>query len=138
MPKPAAPRGLDARGRRLWREVVDRLDGELDPAQRELLVEACRMADRLDRLDAQLRGGDWLRLDVDEGGELVVRVDAALAAASRDANVLKQLLTALRLPDEQTGKRPQYRGPRGAQRPSVPGGRAASSSRDRLRAVTTG
>lgn len=132
----AAPRGLGARGRRLWRDTVAVLV-DLDPAQRELLIEACRMADRLDRLDAELNGRDFLRLveDADEPGEVVVRVDAALAAASRDANVLKQLLVALRLPDAETGKRPQYRGPRGAQQPSKTTGATRASARDRLKAV---
>lgn len=133
----AAPSGLDTRGRRLWRDTVKAL-GELDPAQRELLLEACRMADRLDHLDHQIRTGEsflkW-HLSVDEPDVVEVRVHGALAAASRDANVLKQLLVALRLPDAETGKRPQVRGARGAYTPAAPTGPAKSSARDRLKAV---
>lgn len=138
------PKGLATRGRVLWRETVAHLGGSLDPAQRELLLEACRLADRLDRIDHELKTGEgFLRVvaDADYDGdqpEYVLRVDGALGAASRDANVLKQLLTALRLPDEATGARPQQRGARGAYKPgaSAPAGRV--SARDRLRAVSTG
>jgi hypothetical protein len=96
--------------------------------QFELLIEACRIADRLDKLDAELNGGAFSRVATDDNGDQVLKIDAALAAASRDANVLKQLLVALRLPDEKTGRRPQYRGPRGVQQPSK-----VTSLRDRLR-----
>lgn len=50
--KPAAPPGLAARGARLWRDQLAL--GPLGPAALVLLEEACRIADRLDRLDAQL------------------------------------------------------------------------------------
>lgn len=137
----AVPRGLAPRGRRLWKDTVEHLGGKLDPAQRELLLEASRMADRLDKLESALSaGGTFLEYVRDEEeGELVLRVDGALGAASRDANVLKQLLTALRLPDEATGARPQQRGARGAYKPSAaaPAPSARPSARDRLRAVTS-
>jgi hypothetical protein len=121
-----APAGLASRGRRLWREMHE--VAEFNPAETVLLEEACRIADRLDRLDAALSGREFLRVEQDDDGDYVVRVDGALAAASRDANVLKQLVAALRLPDEATGKRPQRRGPR----TQAPSGRSA---RDRLKAV---
>lgn len=128
------PTGLRAGGRQLWNEITEA--HELDAAQKVQLLEACRAKDRLDRLDGILRGQDraWLTLELADGGELTVKVDSALGAANSTANLLKQLLAALRLPDEATGKRPQYRGPRGAQKPSVPGGSAASL-KDRLRIV---
>ena len=43
------------------------------------------------------------------------------AERNATANQMKQMLAALRLPD-QDGRRPQYRGARGSQAPSVPGG----------------
>src|SRR5690242_3325012 len=47
--------GFGPRGARLWREMTaERPD--LSPAERVLLEEACRTADRLDRLDAFLLG----------------------------------------------------------------------------------
>ena len=62
------------------------------------------------------------------------RMDSAvLKDANTTANLLKQLIAALRLPDEVTGKKPQHRGPRGAHAPKVPGGKV--SSLDRARAA---
>lgn len=44
-----APPGLDARGQKLWRDVV--ADRTPNPADLVLLEEACRIADRLQVLD---------------------------------------------------------------------------------------
>ena len=112
------PDGLDVGGRALWDAIADEHD--LDAAQLVQLEEACRAKDRLDRLN------EVLAEDID---------GRVLAQANNTANLMKQLLAALRLPDPQTGKKPQYRGPRGAQRPSVPSG---VSSLDRARAAKTG
>lgn len=117
------PEGLAAGGSALWAEIAGQHD--LDAAQQVQLLEACRAKDRLDRLDAVLRGDTdvWLRLTYSErNGDYEIRIDAALTQANATANQMKQLLAALRLPDPATGKRPQYRGARGAQKPSVPGG----------------
>jgi hypothetical protein len=68
---------------------------------------------------------------LDDGGAGLWRAllaqDAALAAANTTANNLKQLIVALRLPDQATGRRPQV------QRGSSPV--RSSASRDRIRAV---
>lgn len=91
------------------------------------------MKDRLDKLNDLLRGdvATWTEVELDRGGEPVsLRIDGAAKLANETANGMKQLLAALRLPDAQ-GKRPQYRGPRGAQAPTIPGG---VSSLDRARA----
>ena len=132
----AAPRGLGKGGRVLWRSIAT--DHDLDVMQRVQLEEACRAKDRLDKLDLLLRG------DVDTWATLThrlntedyeLKIDAALAQANATANLMKQLLAAMRLADPVTGKKPQYRGPRGAQNPSVPAG---VSSLDRARAAKTG
>lgn len=120
----------------MWRDITGEHD--LDPAQQVQLLEACRAKDRLDRLDDLLRGDvdTWVKLVVDAGSDgqvLELRLTQALTQANATANLMKQLLAALRLPDEATGKRPQYRGPRGAQKPTVPGGKV--SSLDRARAA---
>lgn len=114
-----APTGFRAGGHALWRAITDE-HGDLDPSQVAQLTEACRAKDRLDELDRVLRG------DVESWG-------GALRQANDTANMMKQLLAALRLPDAVSGKRPQYRGPRGVQQPSVPGGQV--SSLDRARAA---
>lgn len=131
-----APFGLNAGGRELWIAITK--DHGLDAAQKVQLTEACRAKDRLDKLDEILRGDveAWLTLTHDLRTERYeLKIDAALAQANATANLMKQLLAALRLPDEATGKKPQYRGPRGAQKPSVPAG---VSSLDRARAAKAG
>lgn len=57
--RPAAPAGLEKRGRRFWRSVLDDIDFDLDAL--ELLEETCRTLDTLDRL----------RVRIDEDGEMV-------------------------------------------------------------------
>lgn len=136
--KPApAPRGLGKGGRALWRSIA--ADHDLDVMQRVQLEEACRAKDRLDKLDEILRG------DADVWAHLVhsaqtedydLKIDDALTKANATANLMKQLLAAMRLEDPKTGKKPQYRGARGAQKPSVPGGNV--SSLERARAAKSG
>lgn len=129
------PEGLRAGGRELWTAIADA--HVLDAAQKVQLLEACRAKDRLDKLDEILRGDAsvWMRLTHNlRTDDYELRIDAALTQANATANQMKQLLAALRLPDPKTGKVPQYRGPRGAQAPSVPGGKGATvSSLDKYR-----
>ena len=127
-----APAGLSAGGRKLWRDITAAHD-ELDASQLVQLVEACRAKDRLDKMDKLLSGNiaTWAEIALDRSGEPVsLRVDAAAKLANDTANLLKQLLAALRLPDA-AGKKPAYRGPRGAQKPSVPSGTAAEKAASR-------
>lgn len=130
------PTGLGAGGRSLWKAITD--DHELDATQRVQLEEACRAKDRLDRLDSLLRGDldSWLSIqEFDDGRPAVLVINSALTQANATANLMKQLIAALRLPDEATGKKPQYRGPRGVQNPTTPGGKSKVSSLDRARAA---
>lgn len=126
---------MASKGRRLWRELCELYD--FDPAERVLLEEACRIADRLDRLEAALTGGEreWLRFQVrDDGAEVRVVIDSALSEARQQANVLKQIVAALRIPDDESGKRPQQRGgARGAYRSTGKKSGTVTSLRDRLR-----
>ncbi|MBA3310731.1 MAG: hypothetical protein H0U28_11895 [Nocardioidaceae bacterium] len=70
------------------------------------------MKDRLDRLDRV----PWRPSSI--GVPMLVVVDAA-REARQQAMLMKQLLAALRLPDERTGRRPQRRGgARGAYAPA--------------------
>ena len=135
------PRGLSAGGSKLWDEIA--CVHELDAVQLTQLTEACRAKDRLDKMDAVLRGDadTWMRLAVDvnsDGSIYELRITNTLSKANDTANLLKQLLAALRLPDA-SGKRPQFRGPRGAQQPSVPGGKDGTvSSMERARQRKSG
>jgi hypothetical protein len=132
------PEGLSVGGRALWVSVTEA--HTLDAVQAVTLLEACRAKDRLDKLDGLLRGdaGTWATVDLDpaSGGDVFeLRITSALAQANATANLLKQLLAALRLPDDVSGKRPQQRGgARGAYKPTAAPGSKVSSL-DRARAA---
>lgn len=112
-----APRGLKTGGRKLWSDVTE-MHADLDLTQLVQLEEACRAKDRCDHIAAMLE---------------VAYESKLVSDANTTANLMKQLLAALRLPDPKTGQRPQYRGPRGVQKPSV--GTKKISSLDRARAA---
>ena len=91
------PVGLSARGAALW----EALSVGVDPAGAVLVAEACRIADRLERLSALVDGGEaeWARVQLPRGGddELVLRVDGALTEARQQTQVLRQILGQLGL-----------------------------------------
>lgn len=91
------PSRHETRGQRLWRELT--ASGEPSPARRVLMEEACRIADRLDRLDALLTGESdaWARFTVsDDGAEVTVTVDKALAEARQQQLALRAIVAELR------------------------------------------
>lgn len=133
------PSGLSSGGVQLWRRIADEHD--LDALQEVTLLEACRAKDRLDKLDDLLRGDGetWMKLVHDTRTEdYELKIDDALGKANSTANLLKQLLAALRLPDEVTGKKPQQRG--GGRGSYAPTAKTSSkvSSLDRARAAKSG
>lgn len=103
---PRAPRGLERSGRRLWRSIVDVY--ELDVHEQLMLVEACRVADRLDRLADAAALAD-LTVTNSKGDEVA---SPFLVEARQQAVVFSRLLASLRLPtgDEDDVSRPQRRG----------------------------
>lgn len=132
---PRAPVGLGSRGRNLWRDL-HKLGIYFDPAQTVLIAEACRIADRLERLDEILRGdtGTWASLVHDLRTEdYELKIDGAMSEARQQQNVLKQILVALRLPDGATGKQPQRRGARGSYAGKGASGVVSSLERARQR-----
>lgn len=93
-PVPEAPPSLGARGRALWKSLGQTAG---TPAG-ELALEACRSADRLERLDSYLGGRDaWLDLveQVEGSGRLEIVVDKALAEARQQQTTFKALLAEL-------------------------------------------
>lgn len=87
--------GLGPRGSRLWQAYSEVVDGQKGLV---LLEEACRIADRLDRLDALLVGDTdvWFRLLHNTRTEdYEIKVDAALVEARQQAAVLRQLLSSI-------------------------------------------
>lgn len=97
---------LGARGAALWQAMHD---VGLGPAHRVLLEEACRLADRLDRLDAMVEGREeWIRLrsrDEDQTTYVVV-VDGLLSEARQHATTLRGLVAELRAALPKTPARP--------------------------------
>ncbi|MEU6582827.1 hypothetical protein [Nocardia sp. NPDC046763] len=81
-------------GEKLWNAL------ESDAASFEtgvLVLEACRIADRLEHL-ARILDGDtdiWARIAAGRDGELEIRVDGALQEARQQAGTLRQLLAAI-------------------------------------------
>lgn len=94
------PERLGRSGLTLWEGLSTvRL---FNPAELVVLVELCRMADRLDRFDAVLSGevDAWLRLThrlQTEDYELVV--DDAAAEARQLAATFERLAASLKLPE---------------------------------------
>lgn len=96
------------RGRRLW----DDMGGDaLTGGRRVLLEEACRIADRLDRLDAILAGSseDWLSFVETKGmpDRQEIVIDKPLAEARQQATALKQLIAELRQGESAGGEQDQ-------------------------------
>lgn len=62
-----------------------------------LILEACRIADRLEKLDSLLSGDEntWLTLENGRDGVLEVRVDGALQESRQQTTVLRQLLAEI-------------------------------------------
>ena len=130
-----APALLNDGGRALWASLLaqDAALGEEANPNRVVAVEACRAKDRCDELDAICRTSDVM---IDNGkGQPVAH--PAWVEARQQANILKQLIASLRLPDEATGKRPQrHLGASGARKPNGTG--SAVSSLDRARQAKAG
>jgi hypothetical protein len=86
-----APPGLEARGRRLWRDSL--AQWSLSPAHLVLLEEACRAVDRLELLDSIIRAGAAGVNDPEsESGD----ISQWLAEARLQAGALKVLLAEIR------------------------------------------
>ncbi|MEV1295789.1 hypothetical protein [Pseudonocardia sp. NPDC049635] len=99
----------------------DALAGEpwVGPMQRALLDEACRVADRLDRLDAALTDkGTWLRYErSDQPGEVVITIDSVLSETRQQEMAFRALIAELDKAATRTAKPGA-----GPMRPSKKGG----------------
>ena len=105
---PRPPKGLQAPGRRLYREITGRF--ELDAAESAILVQACRTADSLEALQGVLDAAGV----TDAKG----RPSLVLGELRQQRLVLARLIAAMRIPDEE-GVRPQRRQIRGVYRGRV-------------------
>jgi hypothetical protein len=120
------PTGLKAPGRRLWLSVAERY--VLTAAEVEMLGQACRTADELDRLECAVRQLSDLTVVGSTGQP---RAHPLLEEVRRHRLLLERLTGALNLPDEdeEVGLRPgQKHGRRAIQarwKGHVPNGKLA-------------
>jgi hypothetical protein len=91
---PRPPVGLGPRGRRFWRSTI--ADYELTEGELEVLAEAARTLDDLDRLAAAI--AEHGAMTTGSQGQPVV--NPALTEARGQRAVLHRLLAALALPDD--------------------------------------
>jgi hypothetical protein len=105
MGSPRVPAGLDAAGRRLWREVL--AGYVLAPPEVALLVELCRVVDRLDRLAAALA----IEPLTVAGSMGQPKIHPLYAEARSQAATLAHLARALRIPVAEVVAPPEV-GPR--------------------------
>jgi hypothetical protein len=107
------------------------LEDESNP-NREVAIEACRAKDRCDVLAELCATADVM---IDNGkGQPVTH--PAWVESRQQANILKQLVAALRLPDQATGKRPQHHvGAAGVRQPNGIGRAVSSLDLARARAA---
>jgi hypothetical protein len=110
---PRPPSGLQAGGRRLWRAITRQ--HALEQHEADLLTQACRTVDLLERLEAAATAGP---LTVDG------RANPVIVEARQQRITLARLLAALRLPDADAGRPQRRTGARGvyqaARRGQVP------------------
>ncbi|MFD5864369.1 terminase [Agromyces sp. NPDC127015] len=107
MASPRAPKELKEAGRKVWKALTDAND--LEEWEKVTLLEACRVADRLELLSNELEGAD-LTVKNSKGD---LTANPLLVEARQQGIVYARLIAALRIPDE-TGKVPQSRPARGA------------------------
>lgn len=93
------PDGLNERSVEIWQEITERY--ELDAHEIALLGEVCRTVATLDIL---------AEVVAQQGTVIADRTHPALAEQRQQRIALARLITALRLPDEETGAQPQRRG----------------------------
>jgi hypothetical protein len=94
------PAGLGASGERLWSSVVEVY--QLTAGEMEMLAQACRTADELDRLEMAVRDLPDL---VVSGSTGQAKAHPLLAEVRAHRQLLERLTTALALPnvDQQEG-----------------------------------
>lgn len=98
-PPPTAPAWLKDRGRSLWDQVT--ADYAMTPAALVLLGEACRTADRLERLAAALASGKTLWFELGEAADgaeelgVPIVVNGMIGEARQLQGALRQTLSSL-------------------------------------------
>lgn len=95
---PDVPVGLAERGAALW--IAETKGRDRDTARETLLLEACRLADRLDAIDSALRGSvELLRIMWTDETEIVMRVDNVVVEGRQSSLALAKLVSTIRQMD---------------------------------------
>ncbi len=91
----SAPKYLRERGRAIWDAFA--ADG-LPAAHQAMIHEAGRLADALDKLDAILGGrqDDWVKIMIDDMGEVTLEVDGLLGERRLYAMAFKTMMQEIR------------------------------------------
>jgi hypothetical protein len=105
--RPRPPRDLSAAGRALWRAIWSGVpeDSELDERETAVLHEACRQADLVARLEADLAGAP-LTYAMRNGGE---RINPVVNALNTSRSLLVRALGQLELTDAELAGAPSVR-----------------------------
>jgi phage terminase small subunit len=86
---PRPPTGLGARGKALWRQIHQSY--ELDAVESELLHELCRVLDRCDAIQAELKGQPLMT----SGSVGQPRVNPLLGALREEEKMVDRLSSSL-------------------------------------------
>jgi hypothetical protein len=89
-----APKGLEAKGRRLWRETVTKY--ELRADELDTLEDICREADLIVRLEDELEGADLI-VKGSQGQDVA---NPIVSEIRQHRATKKTLWASLKLPDE--------------------------------------
>jgi hypothetical protein len=93
-----APKGLKSAGSRLWRTVSNEF--ELEQHEMAVLLQACRISDTLDRLQASIDDGEVI-VSSPQG----TRANPAVVEFRQQALTLAKCMAALRIPVETDDQR---------------------------------
>jgi hypothetical protein len=87
------PDGLGNRGKTLWTALKT---GAAD--HDALVLEICRTADRLDRLEVILSGAgnEWITFKEKQNGDVIVVIDSALTEARQQALAMRALMADIK------------------------------------------
>ena len=107
MPKPVsplAPKGLKAAGKRLWADIAGSGTYRLRPDELRILEDACREADLVDRLEAELAKPDTPLTVKGSQGQPVA--NPLVSEIRQHRQTSKALLGSLKLPDDDDARAP--------------------------------
>jgi hypothetical protein len=105
MTRTRTPRGLKTGGARLWKRVLDEF--ELGEHEEAVLLQACRIVDVLDRLQAVIDAEEVI-VTSSQGPKM----NPAVVEFRQQAVVLAKCMASLRIPlgeEESAGRQPQQR-----------------------------